>query len=485
MTIGLSHYSPYAQGDQNGFGIQQGSDVQGLQKALQAGYQISNQTGGSALRVESLEGSLKVVTYTAHHIKMWKKIPKSPAYSTVEEYNQLVDYGSNAFAFVPEGGLPPTQDTTYARRTSLIKFIGTTREVTHPMSVVHPAHGDVIALENQNGILWLLERIENALFNGDSSLAFDGEAEQWDGMDALIDPTSFIDLENNPLQEADIEEGANQLVENFAYPTDMWLGTRVASDLVKTFYPRTRVDLPAPQNGMVGMSVNSIMTQAGVMELNPNVFLKRKPTPPAAATSPNAPAAIASVSGATNATGDGDFTKGAVTGTNEYAYAVTAANRFGESAPVLVGSNVSIAQANKDAGDQIDLTVTNPGAIGAFPPEYFRVYRTSALASGASVPATLSSYSLILQVPAASQAGAATTTVEDVNFSLPFTETAYMGEMSPSVLTFRQLLPMLRMDLAILAPAFRWMILLYGTPLLFAPKKWLKFENIGRLNRAS
>jgi hypothetical protein len=27
---------------------------------------------------------------------MWKKIPKSPAYSTVEEYNQLVSYGSNA-----------------------------------------------------------------------------------------------------------------------------------------------------------------------------------------------------------------------------------------------------------------------------------------------------------------------------------------------------------------------------------------------------
>jgi hypothetical protein len=63
-----------------------------LAKALEAGYAITNQTGGSALRVESLEGSLKVLTHTAHHIKFWKKIPKSPAYSTVEEYNQLVDY---------------------------------------------------------------------------------------------------------------------------------------------------------------------------------------------------------------------------------------------------------------------------------------------------------------------------------------------------------------------------------------------------------
>lgn len=480
MSIGLNHYSPYMQGDYNGFGNEHNpARVADLQKALEAGFQVSNQTGGSALRVESLEGSLKVLTYTAHHIKMWKKIPKSPAYSTVEEYNQLVDYGSDAFGFVPEGELPPTQDTTYTRNVSLVKFIGTTREVTHQMTVVHPAHGDVIALENQNGILWLLRLIERSLFKGDSSLAFDGEAEQWDGLDALIDPTSFIDLEGEPIQEADVEEGANQLVEQFAYPTDLWLGTRVGSDLTKTFYPRERVQLPAPQNGMVGMSINSVMTQAGVMELNPNVFLQRHPSPPAAATSANAPVSPASVTSALNATGDGDFTKGATAGANNYAYAVTAANRFGESAPVLIGAVQAIPAVNKAAGDQIDLTITNPGAIGAFPPEYFRIYRTNGDVT--AVPADLSQYSLVLQVPAASQAAAGATVAEDVNLILPFTEIAYMGEMTPSVLTFRQLLPMLRMDLAVIAPAFRWMILLYGTPVLFAPRKWLRFINVGRL----
>ena len=482
--IGLQHYSPYSAGNLNGFGIDNPGNVQELAKALEAGYQITNQTGGSSLRVESLEGSLKVLTHTAHHIKFWKKIPKSPAYSTVEEYNQLIDYGSDAFAFVQEGELPPTQDTSYARRTSLVKFIGSTREVTHPMTVVHPAHGDVIALENQNGILWLLERIENALFKGDSSLAFDGESEQWDGLDALIDPTSFIDLEGQPIQEADVEEGANVLVENFAYPTDMWLGTRVASDLVKTFYPKERIQLPAPQNGMVGLSVNSIMTQAGVMELNPDVFLKRLPSPSAGATSANAPAAPASIASALVAASDGDFNKGAPAGTNNYAYVVTAANRFGESAPVLAAASTDITQAEKDGADHITLTITNPGAIGAFPPEYFRIYRTRPQAAGAAVPASLSSYSLVLQVPATSQAAAGVTTVNDVNFRLPFTEIAYMGEMTPSVLTFRQLLPMLRMDLAVLAPAFRWMILLYGTPILFAPKKWLRYINVGRLERA-
>ena len=68
-----------------------------------------------------------------------------------------------------------------------------------------------------------------------------------------------------------------------------------------------------------------------------------------------------------------------------------------------------------------------------------------------------------------------------MNFLLPFTSIAYLGEMTPSVITFRQLLPMMRLDLAVLAPAYRWMILLYGTPVLFAPKKWLRYVNVGQL----
>jgi hypothetical protein len=73
------------------------------------------------------------------------------------------------------------------------------------------------------------------------------------------------------------------------------------------------------------------------------------------------------------------------------------------------------------------------------------------------------------------------TAQNDTNAVMPFTETAYLGELTPSVLTFRQLAPLMRMDLAVLAPAYRWMIMLYGTPILFAPRKWVRMTNIGRL----
>jgi hypothetical protein len=466
----------------NGFGTAPATDIQELAKALEAGYQVTAQTGGSALRVESLEASLKVVTYTNHHIKLWKKIPKSPAYSTVEEYNQLTAYGpSGSFAFTQEGELPPSTDTSYRRATQLIKFMGTTREVTHPATLVHPAHGDVIALENQNGILWLLERVESALFSADSGLAYDLEAEQWDGLDALIDSSSYLDLQGQPPQEADIEEAANKIIEAYGYPTDLFLGTRTLSDLVKTMYPRERIQLPAPTNGQIGQSIHTMATQAGVIEFNPDIFIRKLPAPPAAATHANAPATPQIPTSAVAGT-DADFNKGAPAGTNEYSYCYTACNRFGESAmSPIMAANQSISQVNKDAGAHIAVTLTNAATVGAFPTEFFRVYRSAVIASSGAVPTAAAEFSLVAQLAASSQAGGGTTTFTDLNFILPFTYMAYLGELTPNVITFRQLAPMMRLDLAVLAPAYRWMILLYGTPLLFAPLKWLRLINIGQL----
>jgi hypothetical protein len=302
-------------------------------------------------------------------------------------------------------------------------------------------------------------------------------------LDALIDPTSFLDLQGQPLQEADIEEATNIIIEAFGYPTDLFLGTRQLSDLVKTMYPRERIQLPAPTNGQIGQAINTMATQAGVIEFNPDIFVRVLPNPPAAATHPNAPNQPQAVIAAANATGNGDFTKGApAAGNVEYAYVVTSCNRFGESTPSpFMAANVVLTAAQRGAGDQIDVSCINNAAVGAFPTEYFRVYRTRNLAAAAPVPGAVTDYSLVLQIPCTDQAAAGVTVANDLNFLLPFTSIAYLGELTPNVITFRQLAPMMRLDLAVLAPAYRWMILLYGTPLLFAPLKWLRLINIGTL----
>src|SRR5690349_4381015 len=93
-----------------------------LTKALSAGEitgrdnENQGATGGSVLKVESLENVLKVLTFSEQDIVLWRKIPKLPAYNTVEEYNQLVEYGSIGGSFNNEGELPEEDDATYARK---------------------------------------------------------------------------------------------------------------------------------------------------------------------------------------------------------------------------------------------------------------------------------------------------------------------------------------------------------------------------------
>ena len=160
---------------------------------------------------------------------------------------------------------------------------------------------------------------------------------------------------------------------------------------------------------------------------------------------------------------------------------MTACNRFGESA-ASASTTADVTPANVTAGAHVPLTVVNAASIGANPPEFFIIYRSNALASGATAPTAMSSYSEIARVRCTLQTAAGDgATFNDVNLNLPFTETAYLGELTPSVLTFRQLAPLMRMDLAVLAPAYRWMVLMYGTPILFAPRKWVRLTNVGRL----
>lgn len=244
--VSMQDYAGFGQG----FGNASAADVAELNKALNTGAYaqangVGGQTNGAALQVESLENSLKVLTYSDKHVKFWKKIAKTPAYSTVEEYNQLVSYGSNSGGFLPEGMLPETDDSEYRRQVSFVKFLGTTREVTHPMTLVRSAHGDVIARENQNGIQWLMKQLEHALFWGDSTLAAPGkEGVQFDGLNKLIDKENTYDCKGSELRDTDINYGAQMIIENYGTPTSLYLPFETLADFSNEYFPKERVIMP-------------------------------------------------------------------------------------------------------------------------------------------------------------------------------------------------------------------------------------------------
>ena len=456
----------------NGFGIASAAEVSELNKALNTGAYaqatgVANQINGAALQVESLENSLKVLTYSDQHVKLWKKIAKTPAYSTVEEYNQLLSYGHQWSAFLPEGTLPETDDSEYKRQASFVKFLGTTREVTHPMTLVRSAHGDVVARENQNGILWLMKQLEHGLFWGDRTLAAPGkEGVQFDGLNRLIDEENVVNIKGQDLKDTDINTGAQMLIENFATPTDLFLPFETLAEFSNTFFPKERVIMPTQGAGyQAGLVINKFQTHAGAVEFNPDLFLqKTKPLNDAGTGGTNAPTAPSSAVCTVNTSiVNADFGS---SGSGSYRYSVTACNRFGESVPVAGDAVITMTEAGYERGVKIEITNATTMVVA---PEYFCIYRTEKDGTQKYC---------IAKVPAESITPGGVTTFIDKNTTMPNTYTAFMGELTPEVITFKQLAPIMKMDLAQLGPVYRWMILIYGVPVLYAPRKWMKFTNI-------
>jgi len=441
--------SQYQTGIQ-GFGAASEEELSQLHKALNVGFQNPPVgPGGDVLRVESLESTLRIVTFQMEHIRLWKLIPKIGEISTVAEYNLLNAYGQDGGAFFNEGGLPRTEDTNYQRKTALVKYLGTTREVSHVATTITPAHGDVISLETRNGTVWLLQKMEQALFTADSSII----TQEFDGMDVQITngaPQNVIDLEGNILTENDIEQGANIISESFGIATHLHIGVRALSDLSQAFYAKGRFGYPTEGATTVGFALDAFKSSAGKILFEPNVFIKEGGVVPIASTNSDSPTTPTSIAGVAVS----DVTSKLAAAT--YIYSVTAINENGESAPAT-SAGVAVV-----AGERVDLTVVSSGGT-VTGLKFYR--RLSTDPSG--------SERFFFQQPVASL------TKADRNFDIPGTSRAYLIQGNIDFYAFKQLSPMVRIPLATIAASYRWMQLIYGVPVIYKPNRGVIFKNIG------
>lgn len=452
--------------DVSGFGVQSAEHLQNLQKALTAGQSI-NPPGavtagdGFALRVESLERTLKNVTFKMENLRFWRQIPKIAAYNTVEEFNQIQEYGTNQdSAFISEGALPEEQDTTYERKFAVVKYMGVVRRVTHVMSLVRPAHGNVIAQETINGTMDLLRKVEINLYEGDSNVS----PLQWDGYRALLQndapAANIIDLRGQPLSEDILMDAALTIQDapNFGTPTHLHLNPKVKADLIKQFFPKARYDLyQKSDSGLLGLDTRGFTSPAGDIMFEPNVFITDGGGPSAAAVGdaarrPSDP--VISTSVTTPSNNDSLFDEA-----GSFFVSVQAVNRFGRSAAVPLNSGNAIAVA---AGDSINFSLT-AGADA----DFYAIYRGT----------TSGNQRLVARIPAT---GATPVDVVDLNTKIPGTTEAYLFQQNLENMSFKQLAPMVKIPLATIDSSIRWMQLIYGVPVLYTPGKNVLFTNVGR-----
>ena len=493
MNINVNDFAPNEAFSGNGTSFE---DLQNLNKALEAGNITGRETSnlttasGAPLKVESLEKTLKLITFQEQNIKLWKLIPKKAAFNTVEEFNQLASYGANRGGSLIEGELPSTEDSTYVRRAQLVKFYGVTKEVSHAMSLVNvqSSVGNIIEREAKNGINWLLRKVNQSLTRGNESIIpteFNGLYAQhsnndaFGNLDAYMNSDVVVDMRGAKLTETAIETGAEAIIQNFGYPTHLIAPPKVLSKFVENFYGNKFIPIntEAITAGVVGQNVQTFQSQYGPIKLEWDIFMNPESGRLAgdAAQATNAPSDIVPDNTTPLAVVTADASSKFASGdAGDYFYAVASLNRFGEGKLVLISATAATISSALDA---VNLKFT--AGVGGQAATGFRIYRTPK--GGAKTGYFYPLYEVSTAQLTAGFDGGSSGLVRDRNRFLPNTAQAFLIQNNNECYEFAQLAPLMKMDLAQIAPSYRFMILLYGTPLLYAPKKMVRYINVGTI----
>jgi hypothetical protein len=227
--------------------------------------------------------------------------------------------------------------------------------------------------------------------------------------------------------------------------------------------------------GVIGTVPKVISTTIGDVNLQPDKFMKADPARllTDGATSSKAPAAPTDGVGPTLAVDALSKYQASEVG-NVY-YAVSAVNRYGESALTLMNATATTLAV----GSSVDMIFT--ATAGPNSTSGFKIYRTKVTTAGT---ATGLQFYPIISVSTADLAtgydGAAALAIRDRGRILPDMEQAFITEMVDEVLSFKQLAPISKLDLAVLSMSRRFIAFLFATPNLYTPKKFVRYVNCAK-----
>ena len=429
------------------------------------------------------------------HAKLFKAISKNTIYNTVHEFNQQLDYGNDAGMFNLEGETPQQSDPTYRRRSALIKYMGFVGEVTHASTLVKNADGvNNLARETANKTQLLMRSINKKISTANSAVVpteFDGLFQQHfedadvgnNNLDTYFGSTQVIDARGSILTDDIIQDAADAAItDNFGYADTLIADPKVFKNYAKQFDGLKRFNMGmngAIQGAIGGQSFKGVESETlqDIVKPFKDIFFDYK-TPKnynSAATSSKAPASPVKDGSTPVAVVTSDASANWTNYTGTYFYAVTALNRYGESAPTVL--NTTAVTVN-NATDAVNLKFT--AGTGAYAATGYRIYRTEvneANYQGANVFHPI--FDIKSSELTAGYDGGAAGLVRDRNRWIPKAKSALVTTFDSQYFDYLQLLPISKMKLAITSPAFRFMVLNYGTPAMYMASKIIRIVNLG------
>ena len=455
------------------FGSETQKDLLELKKALEVGYGVSpsTQTGFGATRVESLEKTLKYATEEEKMSKFWKDLKKSKGTSTIEEFTTVNQLGSAGF--YPEGGLPEEYDEDIRREFESVKYIGAQGKVPNVARNVKSIANNVALIQKLKAIAIIRASDYKSFFGDAGKLSM-----EWNGVLAQFNnrvkdkSQHVIDLQGKVLNEQVLAQVGQIIQDYYGDPENIkgWISNgafrHYAEELIKTktYFVNgqpVRAIESVPKRFALGDASGLLETdihlkfkgQSYIGTGTPHPKLNSDQTA-SVATSTKAPATLdASHCSVAEDTG-GSLSAGT------YEYMVIPVNMYGAGA----GFELTITIANNNA--KAVFTVSDNNSPAGQEAELFEVWRK---VDGTAI----TDYRFVDSFKAG-------TTVVDDGSEIPGTEYGFFFDWNQDqVIDFKQLLPMVKMPLAIIDDSIRWLQKLYGTPIVYNPNKIVVVKNIG------
>lgn len=479
-------------------------DWQSFAKAVQtAGAQNvldskANLTGIPAIRMESLDGTLRATVAQEENLTLFKRLKTQGVKSSIFEFSTKTSHGGAiGGSFNAETGDIRGAVANYSRQLIKIKYLMERAEI----SVVGELQGivgeeDAKAQENASATMRLLLSNEWALFNG-NSLA---NPLEYDGIESVLNnvvgKSAFYDM-----------DGSNDTGVLFGYVvdaaqkvtgpqggwggriTDLYLPPSVQADLDLYLEPQWRVPVEAngPSSIEFGAPVAGIKTSFGKpIKLNQNWFINHGENPYVAAPlavktdgaipsdAPSAPTLTATPVSAASVTGAGQTSRFSGSRNGTYYYAAESLTAGGTS---LTSAIVSAVVA---VGGAVDLSVT-PGA-GVVPTGVI-LYRSVQTPTSAPTVADLREFK---RIPVTDPNNPTAPTVyRDLNYDLPGAARIFALDLRPEAIDFPELLSLTTFPLYPTTKATRpWALLYFGSLRLGYPRRHRVIKNYVPKNAA-
>ena len=434
-----------------------------LQKSLQAGYgsDMNDLSGGSALRIQSLDTTLQATVQDNQHFALFNALPKPKATAVLDEWTEQSDIGGFlGDSFNDQDGAAAETNGQYDRRIGRVKYMTTYRKIPIVLQSQNNL-ADAVSLETVNGSKQLLSSIEFSLFEGNDLVtpkAFAGIRQQ---IESLGSADHVIDMRGSSLDSADPIMKAAETVfgfGNFGKLTDIYMPPSVQTDLNTNLDPAFRVALDNSPNSIAyGTHVSAIQTSWGKIKTQNDVFIRdeKMQKPFEIRNAIHAAAAVANASykpasmTAVAAAGPADsYWEGSHAGA--YVYYVTGITEKGETqVTAATGGAVTVA-----AGGKVTLTIV-PSASGT--ETGYVIYR-----GRKDGTAALTDVREMVRVPKNSGGN---TVYVDLNREIPGTTCSYALNLSPSdhAIAWKQYLPMMKIPMAAVnSPIIPWLQMICG-----------------------